>query len=91
MPAITLRAVKPNAIEFAGRRLRIGRMAYDLLALVIDGGGTADVRVLNERVWGAADSPRGRLDSMANRLNAKLAAVGCELRVAVDAGRVLLI
>lgn len=85
------RAAHPNALEFGTKRVTIGCQACALLAIVLASGGSARVVELSRTVWGEEDGPRGRLDSMLNRLNAKLAAVGCDVRLSVDGAIVVIV
>lgn len=91
MPTPSLRAVHPCAIEYDGRRMRVGCLACALLACVIASGGRAKLAEVQACVWGEEEAPRGRLDSMCHRLNRQLERIGCPARLAVDGSVILLV
>lgn len=87
----TLKTVFPDQIEYAGRRLTVGAKSKRLLAEVLASGGAARVGDLAIRVWGKQRVRRTCLADMLSRLNRKLEAARCPLRLTRDGGRVLLL
>jgi hypothetical protein len=90
-PGATLEAVFPNRASFGGRTVVVGPNGYALLRAVLAHKHGAKMDLLAAKVYGVEEVTRNRIETQIYRLNAKLEEVGCERRLAVDGGRVVLV
>lgn len=81
----------PNILRFGECQTTIGPRPFVALARILATRHPPTVESVRRMVWGDRAICEAATAVLLHRINRKLAAVGCVLRVAVDCGRVVLV